>query len=243
MKVIIYILLLFLAFTSCKKSTERKCIKSSGVESTIVLDNITANNIVLSDNISLILVPDSMNKVELIGGENLLSFINVFQDNKKLLISNENKCNFLRKEDKIEVVYHFSSLDSLFLNGFGDVENRDTIYDDLYIECEESFSTIDLVLNNNKTILIGQVGGIEATFAGFSDDLYMYNSGAGKLNASKLITKKAHGHSQGLGDLFLNATEQLIVELRSRGDFYIYTTPNTDINITKEGDGRVFINE
>lgn len=239
MRSLIVIILSLSLLMSCKKSNERRCVKSSGNISAIVLEDISATQINMNDNISLTLVNDSLNQIEIKGGENLLSFITHEILGSQIIFNNTNKCNFLRNEDKIAIIYHYTHLDSIFLNGFGNLNNLDTIKHDIYIYTEESFSDIALAFNNNNTTLIAQVGSVETLLSGKCDNLYLYSNGAGKMDARDLECKYAHGHSQGLGDFFINAKDYLNIELRSAGNFYVYNAENAIQNIVQEGSGQI----
>ncbi len=239
MRSIILVILSFLMLICCKKSNERRCVKSSGKNQSNTINDIDVSSIEVNDNISLILVNDSLNQLEIIGGEHLLEYISNEIFDHKLTLSNNNKCNFLRKKDSITVIYHFTHLDTLLINGFGNIYSEDTIKNDIYIYAEESFSSIDLTFDNQNTTIIGQIGSIEAVLHGSCSNLYMYSNGAGKMDARDLFCKNAHGHSQSLGDFYLNAIEYLNIELRSAGNFYIYNSENAILNITKEGIGEI----
>ncbi len=239
MRSIILVILSLLMLMSCKKSNERRCVKSSGKNQSTTINDIDVTSIEVNDNILLILVNDSLNKIELNGGENLIEFIKYDFIGGKLSFFNTNKCNFLRKEDAITVVYHYTTLDSLFINGFGNIYSEDTIKNDIYIYAEESFSSIDLTFDNQNTTIIGQIGSIETVLHGRCSNLYMYSNGAGKMDARDLFCKNAHGHSQSLGDFYLNASEYLNIELRSAGNFFVFNAENAVQNILNEGSGEI----
>jgi len=70
---IIVALFIFLSFLSCKKVENRSCIKSLGVEEVKDLDLPFFNKLQLYEKIKFVLVEDSINKVILSGGKNLLT--------------------------------------------------------------------------------------------------------------------------------------------------------------------------
>ncbi len=241
MRIIYYILLIVTVFASCKPSSERRCAKKTGDITTLIIPNVTAANVTLNDDIGMTIVQDSLNYIELVGGENMLPFIEFSKEGNSIVFQNRNRCNFTRVYEPLIAIYHCTQIDTLLLYGFGGVENQNEYNSDIHIASYESFSSIVLKLNNTNTSIDGQLGSIDATLSGNCDHLYMYANGSGFMDASRLNCKTAHGHSQGIGDFYLNASEEVRVELRSRGDFYITKQASANNYITDEGEGNVFI--
>jgi Putative auto-transporter adhesin, head GIN domain len=102
----------FLAFVfSCKKPENRRCFKSWGKETVreIPLENFQALD--LHEHMEFVLIQDSLNKVVIKAGENMVNFIETSVSDGVLLIKNKNKCRFLRDKKKtIRVEIHFTYL-------------------------------------------------------------------------------------------------------------------------------------
>lgn len=240
MKVVLYISLITFLLNACKPMNERRCAKKTGDITTTLLPNINAHKVILYDDIALTLVQDSLNYVEIVGGENIIPFVDVKIENETIEFKNSNRCNFTRKLEPLTAYYHCTNVDSVFLYGYGDLSNDGVYKNNLYIGSYESFSSIVLNLDNDKTEISGQVGSIDAKLSGKCNYLFMYSNGSGFMDASNLECKTSHGHSQGIGDFTLFATEEIIVELRSRGDFYLKHPDNVNKQITDEGEGNIY---
>lgn len=121
---------LLIVLFACKKPEDRSCWKFTGaeVEKTIEVDAF--DQLEIHEHIECVLVQDSVFKVVLTGGENLLNLIDVQVENKKMTLSNRNKCNFLRsyKKKKIVAEVHFKSLVNIDFRGSDPLTNRDTLY-------------------------------------------------------------------------------------------------------------------
>ncbi|MES2800072.1 MAG: DUF2807 domain-containing protein [Bacteroidota bacterium] len=115
----VLILILTCAFLlSCKKEQDRKCLKSTGSdgEKEIVLPSF--NRLFLKEQLAYVLVQDTVEKIVIKGGENLLNFVDAKVSNGLLFIENKNKCNFLRTYKKVLTVeIHFVNLINIHYEG------------------------------------------------------------------------------------------------------------------------------
>jgi len=238
-KKIYYIVLILMLLHSCSKPNESPCWKSNGntISITQSLDQ-SINSIELKDDVNLILINDSMDFLTIEGPENLVEFIDIISSNEKIIISNSNRCDFLRSPLPINVYYHYSDLKNIELSGYGTLSNHGLIQHNININAFEALSNIALELQNDTTILTLMKGSIDVSLKGASNYLYGYTSGYGPFKADSLLCSTAHGHSTGLGDFYLNATSSLIIELRSMGDFYYYGNPIIT-NFTQTGTGKI----
>jgi hypothetical protein len=195
--------------------------------------------VILFDDVALTLVHDSLNYIEVVGGENIIPFMEISSENGVITFENNNRCNFTRIKEDLSVYYHCTNVDSIQLNGFGKLSNLSKYKGDLYIESYESFSSIELDLENENTSIIGQVGSIDCKLTGVCSNLYMYSNGSGFMDASQLYCKTSHGHSQGIGDFSLRASELINIELKSRGNFMVFGSSSATKQIIIEGEGKV----
>lgn len=237
-KVYITISVLFF-LASCSKPENRSCWKSNGEINSITSEWIqTHHTIELKDDINLILINDSLNYLTIEGPENLIEFIDISYDSDKMIMSNLTRCDFLRKPQPINVYYHYTELKRIELVGYGTLSNYNNIYHNINIQANESLSDINLQLQNDSTYLILIKGSLDVTLNGSSNYLYGYASGFGPFDAKSLSCNNAHGHSTGLGDFFLHATDQLTIELRSRGNFY-YSGDPLNTHFIQTGTGKI----
>ncbi len=104
MKILIVLLILTLLF-SCKKAEDRSCFKKEGanISKSILLEHY--EKIYLKEHLTYVLVQDTIEKIIINGGENLVNFVESSVDNKTLSIQNKNRCNFLRYNSRKIKVY------------------------------------------------------------------------------------------------------------------------------------------
>lgn len=115
MKKVVLLIFSILLFFSCKKAENRACIKSIGDESVQerVLEDFSLLD--LGPHLKYTLVQDTVNKVIINGGKNLLNFISTDVSDGLLSIQNKNKCNFLRNlNEVVNVEVHFKEVINIY---------------------------------------------------------------------------------------------------------------------------------
>jgi hypothetical protein len=123
-----FLRILFIAsilMVSCKKPEDRRCLKSVGEETERVIELPTFDKLFLKEKLKYVLVQDTVEKVVLKGGKNLLNFIDAKVVDGRLELYNENTCNFLRSlTKKVVVEIHFKSLINIHFEGTEELTNK-----------------------------------------------------------------------------------------------------------------------
>ena len=239
MKFKIIHIIFILVLIGCKKSNERKCIKSNGPISDREIQLLkTFDRISLYDDLNLILIADSLNYLTVQGPKNLIGLVEIDSSSNELILSNLNKCNFLRKRKDIDIHFHYSTLKEIDLHGHGSVRNSDEIKHNLTIFCNNAFSTVNLTLNNSNTSIYKSQGSTEIILKGTCSSLYCYNSGLAPIKAKHLETQKTHVNSNTISFFEVNVLDSLIVELNNSGNVYYLGNPSYT-NFTIHGDGQI----
>ena len=238
MKYIIYIFFIS-ALIGCKKSTERSCWKSNGL---IINKNININSyhneITIYDDINLTLTNDSLNFITIQGPKNLIDLIEINQKGYHTSIKNNNKCDFLRRKEEINIQYHYKDLKLVKLEGYGTLTNNGEINHSIRIEALNSLSTIILKLNNDSNKIILQNGSSELKLSGECNYFYIYDESFAPLKAFDLVAKKVHIHSNSISNSQINVLEELNAEIRNKGNVYYRGSPSI-IQNTNTSSGRL----
>lgn len=118
---------LLLNLVACKKAEDRRCLKFSGdyTERTLPLEAF--NRLDLREHIHFVLIQDSTNQLIIKGGKNLLSWVEVTQDQGLVTVSNRNRCNYLRKYAIPTVEIHVTNLINILYQGTETCINEDTL--------------------------------------------------------------------------------------------------------------------
>lgn len=128
MRSLLFFVFLSLLLIGCRKPEDRDCFKSVGDDTTKEIIPPSFDKIVLREHLEYVLVQDSVEKLILHGGKNLLNFVKVETVDGTLEISNENKCNFLRTyKRKIKVEIHFIDLLNIHFEGTETLTNKGTL--------------------------------------------------------------------------------------------------------------------
>lgn len=225
-RVILILFLYILAFytTSCKKKFD--CFTSNGKT---VLDERTLGNfssIDIQSHLNVTLIQDSLNFVEIIGGENIIPEIDCYIDNGILTLKNNAKCNWVRKYSDIMVFLHFAGINEIDINGEVILSNNDTLYgDSIIVNVYSDISEVSLTLRNKQTKLNIHAGTGNYTFAGKTINSYIYCHGTAFIHAGNLETGFTSVNHQSTGDFYVNVNDILHVILKSTGNLYYKGNP------------------
>lgn len=227
-----------LLFVNCEK--DNRCFDRPGkMETRVESIDSDFSELNLYDDLNYYLINDSLDFVEITGGKNLIQNVQIFNQNGVMEIFNSNKCLFVSNNDAVDITIHYSTMEELGLFGYGDVSSIDAITHNLKVFGENCYSTIDIQARNDSTTLIIE-GAPQVSISGSTDYIYAYTVGKGNYFLENLNAYYAHAHNKGIGDIHIKADSSYIIELRSRGDIFIYDTLHTDRFITIDGEGSIF---
>lgn len=127
-KSLIYFIGILSTLISCKKAEDRSCFKTVGSETTKEIYTAGFNQLRLKEHIIYTLVQDTVEKIVLTGGKNLLNLIDIQVSDNALEIKNTNRCNFLRSyKKKVKAEIHFKDLINIDFEGTEELTNKDTL--------------------------------------------------------------------------------------------------------------------
>jgi hypothetical protein len=133
MKRLIFISIVMALLFSCKKAEDRTCLKSIGEDAVLDVPVTDFNQLFLLQNLNYTLVADTASFIRLKGGRNLLNMISSEVNEGVLSIENKNRCNFLRRYDRlVDVEIHYVQVDRVNYRGSHDVKGLDTIVGDSF---------------------------------------------------------------------------------------------------------------
>lgn len=211
---------------SCDK--ENSCVKTSG-PTTSEFRIITGafDTVELNNKINLILTQDSVFSIKVEAGANLLPLITTDVIDNQLIIKSDNRCNFLRSYTKpINVYLSVPSLKKINYLGQGNISCTNLLtFPTFTIEANKATGSVNLALVNDDLRVMQHIGPADFNFIGSSKRAYLYTNGNGWLHFENFICNDAQVNSSGTGDIILNATNSLLVELYAIGNVYYYGNP------------------
>jgi hypothetical protein len=215
------------------------CVSSTG--KTIIQDRVTQpfHTIEVYDNINLILTQDSvLDKITVEAGENLIDGITTKLDSGRLVIRNENSCNWLRSfEVPVNVYLTFTRLDTIVFQAAGNINcTNDWTNESVILDVIEGSGQINLKLQAFRTYIIAKYGTTNIQLSGYSQITTLISYSFGPLHAENLASKFTYVSSYSSNDMFVYSSVDLQVEIGNIGDVYYTGNPATiSTNIYNEG--------
>ena len=236
------LILISLTVLSCKKAEDRRCFKSAGDEVTIERPVESFDKIYVGPNIKITLVQDSLDKVVITGGENLVNFISSDVTDGQLRIENNNSCNFLRSyKHEINVEIHFSSLNEFYFEGTKPVTNLGTIESsNLIVVIRDGAGEVNLNVdcgNLNVTVTNGW-GNFKVSGNTINLHLDIRSNGFGNTNNLN-VAQNVDVASDSGGVIEVNAEGAVLkAQTTSSGDIWYIGTP-LDLQFAQYGAGEL----
>ncbi len=244
MKKLIYILSV-IVLLSCDSENAPDCFQNAGniIQKEITVDQFS--KITVYKNVELFIEQGATQKIILETGENLASDIQVFVENGRLVLKDNNGCNLTRDYGITKVyittpnlteVRNSSTLDvhSVGVLNFPELkllseDHSGDYYNVGNFNMEVNCTNLNVVINNLTT----------NTIFGTTENLNVnHASGNGRFEGRFLIAQNVRVYHRGTNDIIVNPQLSLIANLVSTGDVIATNTPTT-LDITQQFDGQV----
>lgn len=229
-----------LLVNSCNKDNVLDCFKSTGSIEQQERSIGYFHGLKLYDNINLHLIPSANNRLVLESGKNLMSKIETMVNEDSILIlKNNNSCNWVRNYDKPITVYlYYSNLRSIEYRSIGNVTNTDSLkQDSLVIDVWEGAGKIELLIAVNKLGANIHYGTADMVLGGRANQAYVYQLGAGRIDARACRSEFAYIRNSSPNDLYVWAIKELNCEIKGLGNVYYNGSPS--ISSWGTGDGKL----
>lgn len=227
---IMMLILAFAMLSGCKKAENRTCFKSTGPETERVVELPDFEKLLLREHMKFVLVEDTVNKLVITGGKNMVNLIEWKIDEDKMLeIRNASKCNFLRKLDKkINVEIHYTNMYNIRFEGSDSLTNRDTLHIPYFtLLLRDGSGSVNLRM---KSVFINADiahGWGDYTISGKTEHARIAARSNGYCNVQNLhVRDSVFVSSETSGTIRLNANAiPLRGELKGNGDIWYWGTP------------------
>lgn len=167
---------------------------------------------------NLYLIAGNTSSVEIETDDNLLEYINAYNEGDELILKWEKKSN-LRKVSKFNVYVTYQELNRIKGNLVGNIKCENTLQvDHLDIDLN-GVGNADLIVDA-KSIKsdISRVGNVN--MSGTSDMMDMDFSGTGNLNAYDLKVGELHIQKSGVGNVKVHAKNEIHIDASGVGNLY-----------------------
>lgn len=236
------VLLVLLVF-SCKKPEDRSCFKFLGSETTKEIPLASFDRLDLREHVAYVLIQDSLDKVVLKGGKNLLNLIEVKTDNGVVIIENKNRCGFLRNAKKVVVAeIHFTKLINVRFVGTESLTNLGTINTDYFtFYSRDGAGDVTLDLNAIQINAEANHGWCNFTFTGTTQTARICAKSNSYCDVTGLtVTDSIYVASETVGDIKINATNLIIHGYITQSGNILYKGTPLGQNVLLNGTGQVW---
>lgn len=234
MKFVLYIAFFFLLL-GCKKAADRKCWKSIGELRTYRVAIEPFTDIELNDHLDMSVSLASDWSVEIYTGKNLINHIGVEVKNNRLILKDNNTCDFLRDLGHKTIVHVYGpSTEKIVLRGSGNTEGI-LSGSSIEIDGREANGSHTYQVNHDTVRCLIHDGSTDLTLAGNTDFAYYYHFGSGTINAKKLMSNDVVINWQSINDLTLSISNSIAGSIESFGDVYYYGTPTLNVGTSSSG--------
>lgn len=227
-KILLLILLLFFSI-SCKKNS--KCFNSTGVKTVETRVLAFFDKVKINSLFDVYWHYDSTYKVQIEGGKNLIPFVETRVSSHYLIITNNNKCNWLRKYERIKIRIFSPSLSNFVIVGSGDYYFIDTLEADSFnISNWADISKVYAKVKCRWFAYTQHAGTGDTYISGSAGISYLWISGMGFLHAKNFICNYNYVTNRSTGDCYVSAIKEAGAYIYKSGDIYLYGKPDTVIS-------------
>ena len=197
-------------------------------------------NIEVHDNINVVFTQDTVYKIMVEAGKNLLPLISAENEGKWLVIRNNNKCNWVRsfKKNVINVSVWGANIDSILHFGSGDISSANTIKSQILTLEAKSSGNINVAVDAATSYCNISSGVGDITMRGFSGVSYVYLAGSGYVHCKELVTGYTFLENRGTGDCYVNVTKEIGSTISYTGNVYYSGNPPV-VNSVIRGTGKL----
>ncbi len=233
MRKIINFILLVVLF-SCNSENVPDCFQNSGaiIEKEFELNDF--NEITVFPGVELILLDGPVQQVILQTGAYLLDDIELWVEEGRLNIDNNNSCNFARDYGITKVFVTSPNLTEIRNASERAVRSQGVLtYDNLSLISEDFNQEGDINTNGDfnleldcNTLMIN-VNNLSSVFvSGEVEDLVLnYYSGDARFEGRNLIAQRVDVFQRSSNDMIVNAQQSIIGEIRGVGDIVLVSAP------------------
>lgn len=238
----LYLVMILLVVSSCKKPENRTCFKLLGSETSKEIPLTSFDRLDLREHVKYVLIQDSLDKVVLKGGKNLLNLIEVNSSGGLLTIENKNRCGFLRNAKKVVVAeIHFTSLINIRFTGTESLTGQGTIYTDYFtFYSRDGAGDVALDLNAIEINAEANHGWCNFTFTGKTKFARICAKSNSYCDVSGLqVTDSLYVACETVGDIKVNADNLLLRGYITESGNILYKGMPAGIDVLLNGTGQV----
>ncbi|MER3318814.1 MAG: head GIN domain-containing protein [Allomuricauda sp.] len=246
-----FLLAIFLILVSCNGDNVPDCFQNEGEIVRVTLDVTEFSAITVFENLNVVLKQGDEQQVEVETGEYLLNDVSAVVEGDRLILRNENSCNYVR-DYGLTTVYVTSPNISEIRSSTGLLISSDGIlnYPSVSLiaesysnpDTETTDGSFDLNLNANTVRIV--VNGIAYfKLRGNTDNFnVIVAAGDSRIEAESLISGNVAVNHRGSNDVFVNPQQSLSGVIRGTGDVISVNRP-AEVDVEELFNGRLIFQD
>ncbi len=251
MKKNFFYIILMVLLSSCNGENTPDCFQNSGDLIRVATDVPLFNTITVFENLNLVLKQGPEQLVEIETGEFLLNDVSAEVEDDRLIVRNENSCNFVRNYG-LTTIYITSPNISEIRSSTGLLISSDGVlnYPNLSLisesfnspETETTDGSFDLELSSETVSIV--VNGI--AFFELSGTVTNFNitiaAGDSRVEAESLVAQNVSLNHRGSNDIFINPQQRISGIIRGYGDVISANRP-PEVSVEELFNGRLIFKD
>jgi len=226
---------------SCSKENRCDCLKSTGKITSELREIPDINEVFLESNVELSIVQDTICKLEITAGSNLIGLIESEVIDNKLYLRNKNKCNWVRSYSvPVKARLHVRNLLHIDYTGIGDISTENTLKPQgkFFVNVWNGMGTVELDIECHESAIKFHTGPGDLKLKGATTHSYFYSNGYGTLRAENFVSVNCFVVNNNTADIYVNVTKKLTAEIQYIGNIMYYGKP-VDISLKRTGTGNL----
>ncbi|MGV6844819.1 MAG: head GIN domain-containing protein [Lutibacter sp.] len=228
----VVVLILSIVLISCNSENAGNCFQTAGTKIQKEFQVPTFTKITVHDKIELYITEGTTQKVIVETGKNLMPDIKLEVIDNRLVLTNDNTCNFFRDYNETKVYITSPNLTEIRNASTLSVNSIGTLtYPNIYLksvgEKRKFLATGDFNLsieNNEVTIWSNGIANLNLT--GTTKNLKInFSNGDTRFNGQNFIAKNIDITQVSSNDMLVFPTEKLSGTIRSTGDVIVFNKP------------------
>jgi hypothetical protein len=236
---------------SCNSENASDCFQNSGDIVRVEVNVAAFTTITVFENLNVVIKQGTTQKIEIETGEFLLNDITAQVEGSRLILRNENSCNYVR-DYGISTIYITSPNISEIRSSTGGLISSDGIlnYTNLSLisesfsnpETETTDGSFDLALNA-ETVSVVANGIAYFKLAGTATSISInIAAGDSRIEAESLMAENVGLNHRGSNDIFVNPQQRISGTIRGYGDVISSNRP-PEIEVEELFNGRLLFRD
>nr|WP_299384982.1 head GIN domain-containing protein [Allomuricauda sp.] len=236
---------------SCNGENVPDCFQNAGDITTRTVEVSEFSRITVFENINLVLRDGTETQVEIQTGEFLQKEVSAIVEDDRLVLRNENGCNFIREYGLTTVFVTSPNIEEI-RSSTGLLISSDGVlnYPEIRLisesfnnpETETTDGSFDLELNSNTVQIV--VNGIAYfKLSGATNNLNVnIAAGDSRVEADNLVAQSVSLNHRGSNDIFVNPQQRISGVIRSTGDVISINRP-PEVEVDEIFNGRLIFRD